>query len=57
MPTVTVRASGQLIPVSAITIELHEDHDVPATARQPAVVLIHWPEKQCMIHPNRHLLG
>jgi hypothetical protein len=51
MSTVTVLASGQLTPVSTITIELHEDRDVRAAVREPAVVLIRWPEKHCMIHP------
>jgi hypothetical protein len=49
-----VLASGQLTPVSTITIELHEDRDdVPVAVREPAAVLIHWPEKHCMIHPSR----
>jgi hypothetical protein len=51
MPKVTPLAQGQITPVSAILIELHEDADTPAAARERGLVLISWPLQPTMIDP------
>jgi hypothetical protein len=47
MSKVTTLAEGQLTAVGSITIELVE------ADKTPAVVIIRWPEKPCVIHPRR----
>jgi hypothetical protein len=41
----TQRGQTQLNGDDVVSVELIEDSDTPAAAREPALVLIHWPRQ------------
>jgi hypothetical protein len=55
MPTVTVLATAHLnhSPHDAIRIELVEHLETPVAVGEPALIVIHWPAKATMTHPQR----
>ena len=55
MPNVTELATSQLnhSPHDVIRIELVEDLDIPAPIREPARIIVKWPQRTTMCEPRQ----